>query len=137
LVRLLWIAAAVVTGGLAVPAYILLWIILPRDDRPPVAGATPSWYAPEPTEPPPVGEAASHQERVQEQWWQSERYVERSRNHRHHPRSTGIILVALGVLLLAANAGAFSWIQWRMMWPIIFIGLGVLLLIRRAGGWGR
>src|SRR5215831_1657804 len=35
LVRLLWVAAAVVTGGLAVPAYILLWIILPRDDRPP------------------------------------------------------------------------------------------------------
>src|SRR5437868_3707562 len=38
LMRLLWVAAAVVTGGLAVPAYILLWIILPRDDRPPVAG---------------------------------------------------------------------------------------------------
>src|SRR5437868_778229 len=38
LMRLLWVAAAVVTGGLAVPAYILLWIILPRDDRPPVVG---------------------------------------------------------------------------------------------------
>jgi phage shock protein PspC (stress-responsive transcriptional regulator) len=34
LVRLLWVAATVVTGGLAVPVYILAWIILPRDDRP-------------------------------------------------------------------------------------------------------
>src|SRR5689334_10688078 len=33
LVRLLWVAATVVTGGLAVPVYILAWIILPRDDR--------------------------------------------------------------------------------------------------------
>src|SRR5919204_3305467 len=33
LVRLLWIAATVVSGGLAGPLYILAWIILPRDDR--------------------------------------------------------------------------------------------------------
>src|SRR5215468_2650525 len=38
LVRLLWVAATVVTGGLAVPVYILAWIILPRDDRPPNVG---------------------------------------------------------------------------------------------------
>src|SRR5579864_2309267 len=37
LVRLLWVAAAVVSGGLAVPVYILAWIILPRDDRVPDA----------------------------------------------------------------------------------------------------
>src|SRR5713101_3559410 len=42
LVRLLWIAAAIISlpaGGLAVPIYILAWIILPRDDRPPVTGS--------------------------------------------------------------------------------------------------
>ena len=38
----------------------------------------------------------------------------------------------LGVLLLAANAGVFSWIQWRTMWPVIFIGLGVILLGRQS-----
>jgi hypothetical protein len=46
------------------------------------------------------------------------------------------VLVTLGVLLLAANAGVFSWIDWSTMWPVIFIGLGVILLARRAG-WGR
>src|SRR5207244_3899272 len=33
LVRLLWVAAAVVSDGLAIPVYILAWIILPREDR--------------------------------------------------------------------------------------------------------
>ncbi len=169
LVRLLWVAATIVTGGLAVPVYILLWIILPRGDQPPAVGpgawhdwsdefhretqrmaeearrvaddvreANRSWRAPgSPEPPPPSAEGSAPHEQVQEPWWQSERYVERPRNHRHHPRSTGIVLVALGVLLLAANAGAFSWIQWRMMWPLIFIGLGVLLLARQVGGRGR
>lgn len=158
LVRLLWVAAAVVSGGLAVPVYILAWIILPREDRPPVTGAhlwrdwsdefhsetqrladearrmaddvrRPSAPATEQSGSvsPPSSEPA---------WWTSERYVERQRPHGRHPRSTGIVLVSLGVLLLAANAGIFSWIEWRMMWPVIFIGLGVILLARQTG-WRR
>src|SRR5689334_1891120 len=43
LVRLLWVAATVVTGGLAVPVYILAWIILPRDDRT-VAYGPGAWH---------------------------------------------------------------------------------------------
>jgi phage shock protein C len=39
LVRLMWVAAAVVSGGLAVPVYIVAWIILPRDDRAPTSAA--------------------------------------------------------------------------------------------------
>jgi phage shock protein C len=38
LVRLIWVAAAVVSHGLAVPLYFLAWIILPRDDRSPKPG---------------------------------------------------------------------------------------------------
>jgi len=46
------------------------------------------------------------------------------------------VLVVLGILLLAANAGIFNWIEWRTMWPLIFIGLGVILLARQTG-WRR
>ncbi len=156
LVRIMWVAATVVSGGLAVPVYILAWIILPRGDRPP-ASSSHAWRdwsdefhaetqrlaeearrrsndargAPGPTEPtasPPASEPA---------WWTSDRYADdRQRHHGHHPRSTGIVLVALGVLLLAGNAGIFNWIELRTMWPMIFIGLGVLLLARQTG-WGR
>ena len=69
-----------------------------------------------------------------EAWWQSGRYVE-PRRHHHHPKSTGVVLVALGILLLVVNSGLFT-IEWRYMWPLIFIGLGVILLARQAG-WGR
>ncbi len=33
LVRLGWLAAAVVTGGIAVPAYAIAWLLMPRPDR--------------------------------------------------------------------------------------------------------
>jgi phage shock protein PspC (stress-responsive transcriptional regulator) len=181
IVRLLWVAAAVVTGGLAVPVYILAWIILPRDSSTlagqpqwrdwsqefhsetqrlaeearrvadDMRGAGQSWRAPGPEAAPPSSgatatdpatgkaapSAASTGSNVEpDPWWTSERYVERQRHHGRHPRSTGIVLVVLGVLLLAANAGVFSWIEWRTMWPLIFIGLGVILLARQAG-WNR
>jgi phage shock protein C len=153
LVRLLWVAATVVSGGLAVPIYILAWIILPRDDRVP-GGGWQDWSAEFHSE---TQRLADEARRVAsdvrgtsttstasstpappspaEPWWQSERYVERQHHHRH-PRSTGIVLVTLGILLLAANAGVFTWIEWRTMWPLIFIGLGVILLARQSG-WGR
>jgi phage shock protein C len=179
LVRLLWVAATVITTGLAVPVYILAWILLPRDDRPPANGpqvwrdwsqefhtetqrladearrmaddvrdASQSWRAPGPPAPPPsaarsepatdkgVPVADTTPRTEPEPWWQSPKYVEPQRNHRHHPRTTGIVLVTLGVLLLAAQAGIFTWIEWRTMWPLIFIGLGIILLARQTG-WGR
>jgi phage shock protein C len=150
LVRLLWVAATVVSGGLAVGVYIILWIILPRDDR--TIGAAPThwrdwseefhseaqrlaeearhvshtWRAPSQTEPP-----------AENPWWQSERYTDQPHPRHHHTKSTGVVLVVLGVLLLAANAGIFNWVQWRTMWPLIFIGLGVILLGRQSGWWSR
>jgi phage shock protein C len=173
LVRLLWVAAAVVSGGLAVPVYILAWIILPRDDRmsdtgpnawrdwsqefhnetqrladearrmaDDMRGTGQTWRAPGPTEPTggdpatdkgaPSGYAAPPPEQA---WW-SEPDVERHRHHGRHPRSAGFVLVALGVLLLAANSGVFRLIDWHLMWPVIFIGLGVILLARQSR-WGR
>jgi phage shock protein C len=176
LVRVLWVAATILSHGAGVAVYILLWVILPRDDRardaeprawdvwsaefhsetqrladearrmaddvrgvghgwrapgppsgnvahdPPTGTGTPVDYASQPTEPP---------------WWAtSERAVEGHRGHGRHPRSTGIALVTIGVVLLAANAGVFSWIDWRVTWPALFIGLGVLLLARQSR-WGR
>lgn len=163
LVRLLWIAATVVTGGLAVAVYIIAWIILPRDDR--VAGGRGSawqhWSEEFHSE---TARLASEMGRVaddvrgrgapgqdtptsltsdlpaspaDDSWWRSEQYLDRPRMHHRPSRSAGVALVVLGVLLLAANAGVFSWIQWRMMWPLIFIGLGVILLGRQSGWWGR
>ena len=172
LVRLLWVAATVVTGGLAVPVYILAWIILPRDDRGTTYGpgawhdwseefhtetqrlanearrmaddvreASHAWRAPDaetPPNPSPSDAPQATQPPTEDAWWRSERYVERQqRTHHRHSKSTGVVLVGLGVLLLAANAGVFRWIDGRTMWPLILIGLGVILLGRQSGWWSR
>src|SRR5262245_17932338 len=33
IMRIIWVAAGVLTGGLAIPAYIVMWLIMPRDDQ--------------------------------------------------------------------------------------------------------
>jgi phage shock protein PspC (stress-responsive transcriptional regulator) len=185
LVRLIWVAAAVVSGGLAIPVYILAWIILPRDDRPTYSGP-PAWrdwsqefhaetqrlaeearrMAGEWNEPPyppttadtsavsaPAGESRPGHDPATDKgapppmparepapadWWNAPQTdMDPQRRHRGGPRSAGVLLVGLGVLLLAANAGIFSWIEWRYMWPLIFIGLGVVLLARQTDWFGR
>ena len=121
LVRLIWVIATVLSGGLAIPVYIVAWIILPRDERPPAYGS---------------GSQAIHD-------WSDELHNEAHRladdarrvAHNHgHPRHrrTGVVLVVLGLLLLCANAGLFRFIDWNLLWPVIFIGLGLALLARQA-----
>jgi phage shock protein C len=187
LVRLIWVAAAVASAGLAIPIYILAWIILPRDDRPPVSGPAAwrdwsqefhdethrlaewsrqmahDWNEParppssaqpgQPESPTPTDEArapASDKgmppppQPAPTAWtppteppppaWRPPNDIE---HHHRRPRSAGIVLVGLGVLLLAANAGLFSMIELRYMWPLIFIGLGVVLLARQTDWFGR
>jgi phage shock protein C len=180
LVRVLWVAGTILSHGIGIPLYILLWVILPRDDRTrldetrpwrdwseefhaetqrlaeearrvadDVRGAGQSWRAPDPagpTEPAasyapasakgasPAGDAIPHPDETAPWWSASDRYVDRHRGR--HPRSTGIALLTLGIVLLAANSGLFNWLDWHVMWPVIFIGLGVILLARQSG-WGR
>ena len=191
LVRLIWVAAAVVSHGLAIPIYILAWIILPRDDRPPAATGPAAWRdwsqefhdethrlaewsrqvahdwqepradesskpstqpssaepstASDPTRAPATDkgvpldarppEWAPPSEPAPTTWDQPSRDLEP--HHHHRPRSAGIVLVGLGVLLLAANAGLFSMIEWQFTWPLVFIGLGVVLLARQTDWFGR
>jgi phage shock protein C len=33
IMRIIWVAAAVLTSGLAIPAYIVMWLVMPRDDQ--------------------------------------------------------------------------------------------------------
>lgn len=155
LVRLLFVLAAIVTWGAAVAVYIAAWIILPRDNRAVPTAGPDHWHdwseefhsethrlAEEARRvaddvrgrtgaPPPAAAAGVQASSEPDPWWQSERYVERHR-HPHHPRSAGVVLVTVGVLFLAANAGIFNWIEWRTIWPLVLIGLGLMLFARQA-----
>jgi phage shock protein PspC (stress-responsive transcriptional regulator) len=154
LVRLIWVLGTVLTGGLGIPVYIVAWIIIPRDDRTPVygsqvihdwshelhneaqrladearrvasevrAGGSQGFRSADPATPPPPASP--------------DPYAYVPRHHGGHRRSTGIVLVVLGILLLSANAGVFRFVDWNVMWPLIFIGLGLALLARQAD-WRR
>ncbi len=42
------------------------------------------------------------------------------------------VLIAVGALWLLANLGAFTFVNWRFVWPLVLIGLGAVLLLRRV-----
>ena len=52
--------------------------------------------------------------------------VERRRN------GIGLLLVAVGVVFLLGNVGAFRFIDWHYIWPLVLIALGVYLVAQRT-----
>ena len=44
-----------------------------------------------------------------------------------------VILIGVGVLLLLANLGLFSWFDWDTFWPVLLILLGVAVIVGRFG----
>ena len=46
-------------------------------------------------------------------------------------RTFGLILIGVGIVLLLANLGVFWWFNWANFWPLILIALGIALLAGR------
>ena len=44
----------------------------------------------------------------------------------------GLLLVAVGVIFMLGNVGAFRFIDWQVIWPLVLIALGVFLIAQRA-----
>jgi phage shock protein PspC (stress-responsive transcriptional regulator) len=52
--------------------------------------------------------------------------VERRRN------GIGLLLVAVGIVFLLGNVGAFRFVDWHYIWPLVLIALGVYLVAQRT-----
>jgi phage shock protein C len=120
LVRVFFVIAAFLTAGLAVLGYIVLLVLMPMPGQPTpfvkpdgatgasTTDASSAMTTPMITPAPADPEAAERR------------------------RATfGYFLVALGVVFLLANVGAFRIVRWELIWPLVFIGAGVLLLAQR------
>jgi phage shock protein C len=46
--------------------------------------------------------------------------------------AAGYLLIGLGIVFLLSNAGAFRFVQWQFLWPLVLIGIGVLFLVQRV-----
>jgi phage shock protein C len=113
-------------GGLGVLAYVVLLILMPQPGRPApftkpaasgtstditarVEGDSTATQAPTPVDP-------------------AARAVEAERRR----AAVGYLLIALGVVFLLSNVGAFRFVQWQLIWPVVLIGIGVLFLVQRV-----
>ena len=130
LVRVAFVLAGILTAGLWIVAYIALLILMPLPGSP--APFTTSSGAPAaqpadatvPTDSSSVTTAPATSAPVDPAMREAE--AERRRT------AVGYLLIALGVVFFVNNAGAFRFVQWQYIWPLVLVGIGVLSLVQRV-----
>jgi phage shock protein C len=106
-------------GGFAVPLYLIMWIVIP--DAREVFGAEEQRLDRE------VAEHSSDTTRL-DTTPPADWTVEPTRRGRTDwPVLIGVVLVAIGLMVLLRNLGLFSWL--RVLAPVAVIALGIALLI--------
>jgi len=129
LMRLIWVVATVVTAGLLVAVYLVMWVIMPLNSEIP----PDSWDPPQPdAEPMGVGSMAADAGPIPPPQWSRREYRQYVRHGYpgRRRRSGGFVLIALGLLFLGAQSGIFRWINWSVAWALVLIVLGAALLLR-------
>jgi len=124
LVRVFFVIATVMTAGLGFLGYLVLLVMMPLPGKPApfVSGSAPTASATEP------GSSAADATALTPPAARIEDPITAERR-----RATfGYFLVALGVVFLLANLGAFRIVRWDLVWPLVFVGAGVLLLAQRV-----
>ena len=120
LVRVIFVIAGLLTAGVAFLGYLVMVVLIPLPGRPTpfVASTTPPSGDPSSTDATQTTvPVASPPDPVA---------MERRR------ATFGYFLVALGVVFLLANVGAFRIVRWDLVWPLVIVGAGVLLLAQRV-----
>ena len=133
IVRVFFVIATLMTAGLGFLGYIVLLVMMPLPGKPAPFVSTPFVSTPfvsnsastAATEP---GLSSADTTTVTPPVARVEDPVTAERR-----RATfGYFLVALGVVFLLANLGAFRIVRWDLVWPLVFVGAGVLLLAQRV-----
>lgn len=106
-----------VFGGLGLIAYIVLAIIMPLPGHRVAVGGVFATTAETTDTGQPYGATAEPRAPVD---------TERRR------QTAGYALIAIGVIFLLNNQGAFRFLEWRYVWPLALVALGVLLLVQRV-----
>ncbi|HUG07148.1 MAG TPA: PspC domain-containing protein [Candidatus Limnocylindria bacterium] len=123
MVRAFFAVGSILTGGLGLLGYVVLIFLIPLPGQPApfvkASGVTTATVdeaasvdAASATQvvPPPVDAEATERRRA----------------------AFGVLLIALGVLFMFANAGVFRIVRWDLVWPLVIVAIGVLLLAQRA-----
>lgn len=107
-VRLLFVLL-LFASGIGAPIYLVLWVIMPRQE---VAGQP--------------GSAV-----LQDNFEDLSQTVSKKMNNLSRPGTIGTLLILFGVYFLLSQLGWFHWLSGAIFWPIVIIGVGVYMLMRR------
>lgn len=119
IVRVIWALLALLTGGVFLVLYIVMWIVVPEGAEPPLAPGEGASGAVDPATGQPIAAAPGS--------WSAQP------GHRHRRGSgagswvVGLILIGLGAYFLVRDY--FPQINVERLWPIGLVALGVLLLL--------
>jgi phage shock protein C len=113
LVRVFWVLLALITGGVFLVIYIVMWIVVPLAPHAPEGAASPDG---EPAQP--GGAAPSG-------WNANPRPMRRSSGGGSW--ILGLILITVGLYFLAREY--LTWLDLHRLWPLSLVALGILLLV--------
>lgn len=119
LVRIAWAILVPLTGGAALLAYIVAWIVVPEAPEPPAA-----IHEPGPEESGDDGRPAD-----------ATRAEEPAPQPRGDVEGRAGIVVGVGLVIIGAWFLAREYlpqVNWGLIWPVILIGIGVLILVTSA-----
>ena len=132
LVRVAWVLISILTGGIAVIAYIVLAIITPEhtSDK---GGASMTRGDNDTSD---SGDDAQS-EPAHSNVSGSVSDTDYARRRGVFGSVAGVVLIAIGAAFLAVNFGLLGWWDWGRFWPVLLILAGLLVIIRRMGGTNR
>jgi len=129
IVRVAWVIAAIVTGGIAALVYLVMVFIVP--EAPPGwtgrSSGPAAWTAPPPAgaEPPPGG-SPGWQDPTSPAWGAVPTGPAPAPAERGNAGIVfGVILILLGAWFLLRQ---YVRVDWDLIWPVIVIGLGAVLI---------
>ena len=123
LVRAFFVVCTLLTAFVFILVYIALLILMPLPGERPMID---DWLGTRTSEPVPPSDPADPNAPAAPRPVHTNGDADRRRN------TIGYVLVALGVVFLLSNLGAFRFVQWQYVWPVAIIAVGVLLLIQRT-----
>lgn len=123
--RVLWVLLAIVSGGLFVIVYLIMWAVVPEEPYPAAGASPPAAASPslEASVDEPAAEGATVPGTATGSWPPPAASGERGPGGRV---ILGAILILIGVWFLADRF--LPWLDWDLVWPVGLVVIGILVL---------
>lgn len=115
IVRVIWALLAIITGGVFLVIYIVMWIVVPF---PPEGSTVSTTGDPATPDGDPAGASST---------WNPQPVRQPRRSSGGGSWFFGLLLVGLGLYFLAREY--LSWFDVDRLWPLVLVAIGVLLIL--------